>query len=160
MKIGIVNDVDLAIQAIAATLNASGEHRVLWTASNGAEAIRLCLQNTPDLVLMDLVMPGMNGVEAIREIMRASPTAILVVTASITCNRALAFEAMGAGALNIIATPALANPAGRRVFLDKIAKFGAFVAEHHKLARPSRPRPSPPATRAVETTDTLVAIGC
>ena len=68
MKIGIVNDLEMATQAIASVLNSSGEHRVLWTARNGSEAVRLCRENTPELVLMDLVMPGINGAETTRQI--------------------------------------------------------------------------------------------
>ncbi|MEI6278975.1 MAG: response regulator, partial [Verrucomicrobiae bacterium] len=116
MKIGIVNDLDMATQAITATLNSDGKHRVLWTARSGSEAVRLCRENTPELVLMDLVMPGINGAETTRQIMNACPTGILVVTASIAGNCALAFEAMGAGALDVIATPSLSKPASRREF--------------------------------------------
>jgi len=89
MKIGIVNDLDMATEAISSTLKFSNEHRVLWIAKSGDEALRLCRENTPELVLMDLVMPGMNGAETTRQIMEACPTGILVVTASIAGNCAL-----------------------------------------------------------------------
>jgi chemotaxis response regulator CheB len=160
MTIGIVNDMDMATQAIAAALNSSGEYRVLWCAKSGPEAVRLCHENTPELVLMDLIMPGMNGVQATREIMRASPTAILVVTASVSGNCGLAFEAMGAGALDVIATPSLANQAGRREFLEKIAQIRSIIADHHRLAASPPSHPNTLAGDLPLTSDALVAIGC
>jgi two-component system response regulator WspF len=63
--------------------------------------------DTPDIILMDLIMPVMNGAEATRQIMRDSPCAILVVTATVEGNMQLVFEAMGHGALDAINTPVL-----------------------------------------------------
>jgi two-component system response regulator WspF len=160
MKIGIVNDLDMATQAIASTLNSTREHRVLWTARSGAEAVRLCRENTPDLVLMDLVMPGINGAETTRQIMGACPTGILVVTASIAGNCALAFEAMGAGALDVIRTPSLSNDTSRKEFLQKISQIEAIVAEQHKPEPPPVCRPETLTCGVPGATDTLVAIGC
>ena len=80
-------------------------HVIAWTAVNGQEAVRRCRADTPDLILMDLIMPGMDGVEATRRIMAQSPCAILVVTANVTDNCAKVFEAMGAGALDAVNTP-------------------------------------------------------
>ena len=99
MRIGIVNDLAIAVEAIRRALAAGGAHNVAWTARDGAEAVAKCERDTPDLVLMDLVMPVMDGVEATRRIMAASPCAILVVTASLHGNSARVYEALGAGAV-------------------------------------------------------------
>lgn len=160
MKIGIVNDLEMAVQAISSALNSTKEHRVLWIAKTGAEAVRLCRENTPDLVLMDLVMPGMNGAETTRQIMGACPTGILVVTASIAGNCGLAFEAMGAGALDVIATPALSIDSSRKEFLQKISQIGAIVAEQNKPEPPPLCRPETLTCSVAGATDTIVAIGC
>ncbi|MEI7956312.1 MAG: chemotaxis-specific protein-glutamate methyltransferase CheB [Verrucomicrobiota bacterium] len=160
MKLGIVNDTDMATRAIATTLNTTGEHRVLWTARSGPEAVKLCGNDPPDLILMDLVMPGMNGAETTRQIMRTSPTAVLIVTASVASNCALAFEAMGAGAMDVIATPSLNSSRGRTEFLQKIAQIGSIIADHHKPAPPPRCQPETLSCAVTGATDTLVAIGC
>ncbi len=159
MKIGIVNDIDMATKAIVSTLGDS-EHRVLWTATSGPQAVRLCRENTPDLVLMDLVMPDMNGAEATRQIMHSCPTGILVVTASVAGNCALAFEAMGAGALDVITTPSLNSNAGRKEFLEKISQIGSIIADHNKPAPPPTCNPRELSCQVAGATDTLVAIGC
>lgn len=171
MNIGIVNDTNMATQAITAALLSSDEHHVLWSATNGPDALRLCQLSTPDLVLMDLVMPGMNGVETTRAIMRSCPTTILVVTASINNNCGLAFEAMGAGALDVITTPVLIHQAGRHQFLQKISQIQSIIDNHPRGAganasRPHKPHPAPPpyphppSSHSQKTTSTLVAIGC
>ena len=69
MKIGIVNDLPMAAEALRRAIALEPKHEVTWVAHEGAEAVALCVQHTPDLVLMDLIMPGMNGVEATRQIM-------------------------------------------------------------------------------------------
>jgi DNA-binding NarL/FixJ family response regulator len=68
MRIGIVNDVPLAREALRrAVLSVPGYH-VAWVAEDGAAAVRLAAHDRPDVVLMDLVMPVMDGVEATRRL--------------------------------------------------------------------------------------------
>lgn len=107
MRIAIVNDVPVAAEALRRAVLLRKEHEIAWIAEDGAEALSLCLNDTPDLILMDLVMPKMNGVQATREIMTSCPCAILIVTISVHENARMVFEAMGAGALDAVDTPAL-----------------------------------------------------
>ena len=118
MRIAIVNDLLIATEAIRRALAKAGAHSVAWTARDGAEAVAKCARDRPDLVLMDLVMPVMDGVEATRRIMAASPCAILVVTATMQGNSARVFEALGAGALDVVQTPAGAE--GATLLLEKL----------------------------------------
>ncbi|MEP6873511.1 MAG: chemotaxis response regulator protein-glutamate methylesterase [Burkholderiales bacterium] len=107
MKIAIVNDMPLAVEALQRSVALKPEHRVIWVAENGAQAVERCAQQRPDLVLMDLLMPQIDGVEATRRIMASTPCAILVVTASVGANSWRVFEAMGHGALDAVNTPTL-----------------------------------------------------
>ena len=71
MNIGIVNDLPLAVEALRRVIALRADHRVLWVATDGDEAVDFCVAHPPDVVLMDLVMPKVDGVAATRRIMRA-----------------------------------------------------------------------------------------
>ncbi|MDL2355041.1 MAG: chemotaxis-specific protein-glutamate methyltransferase CheB [Pseudomonadota bacterium] len=155
MKIGIVNDMPMAAEALRRAVAGSREHEVLWVARGGAEAVRLCVGQRPDLVLMDLVMPDLDGVEATRQIMQATPCAILIVTARPQDNVSLVFRALGAGALDVTATPVLlGGPAGDTGLLAKIKTIGKLIRV--SLAEPVAPPPGPERAGDVRH---LLAIG-
>ncbi|MCA1993613.1 MAG: response regulator, partial [Coleofasciculus sp. S288] len=105
MKIAIVNDMLLAAEALRRVVSTVPNYEIAWIARDGVQAVEKCAKDTPDLILMDLLMPGMDGVEATRQIMLQSPCAILVVTATVSGNASKVFEAMGYGALDAVNTP-------------------------------------------------------
>ena len=107
MRIAIVNDMLMALEAMRRVIAKRADWQIAWMARDGAEAAQKCILDTPDIILMDLIMPVMNGAEATQQIMRDSPCAILVVTATVEGNMPLVFEAMGHGALDAINTPVL-----------------------------------------------------
>ncbi|MGA0611153.1 chemotaxis response regulator protein-glutamate methylesterase [Caldimonas sp. KR1-144] len=109
MRIAIVNDMPLAVEALRRVLARRADHQLAWIAHDGREAVEQCARDTPDLVLMDLEMPQLDGVEATRRIMARTPCAILVVTGDVGARAAQVFEAMGAGALDAVDTPSLAQ---------------------------------------------------
>jgi len=80
-KIVIVDDHPIIRAAIGSILGGSGDWRVVGEAGAAREALVLVDTHQPDLVLLDLVLPGMDGVIATREIRRRSPgTRILIFT--------------------------------------------------------------------------------
>ncbi|MGG7672247.1 chemotaxis response regulator protein-glutamate methylesterase [Pseudomonas sp. WC2] len=157
MKIAIVNDMPMAVEALRRALAFEPAHQVVWVARNGAEAVQLCAENTPDLILMDLIMPIMDGVEATRRIMAETPCAIVIVTVDRQQNVHRVFEAMGHGALDVVDTPALGAGDAREAaapLLRKILNIGWLIGD--KAPR-SRPAPTPP--RSSGSRQRLVAIG-
>lgn len=155
MRIGIANDSPTASEALRRAL-AGSEHQVAWVARTGADAVRLCRDLPPDLVLMDLAMPVMDGVEATRNIMREAPCAILVVTAAPQDNVGQVFRALGAGALDVTATPVLlGRPGGEAALLAKIRTIAKLIAA--TPAAPAAAAGAPPDNGAGVAR--LVAIG-
>lgn len=145
MRIGIVNDMPLAVEALRRALALEPAHQIVWVAGNGAEAVELCGRDVPDVVLMDLLMPVMDGVEATRQIMARSPCAILIVTVDIEQNVHRVFEAMGHGALDAVNTPALGSGRAQEAaaLLRKIQNIGWLVGQPDSRGRgtaePARP---------------------
>jgi len=158
MRIGIVNDLPLAVEALRRAVALDPAHQIAWIAMDGAEAVAACARDTPDLVLMDLVMPRMDGVEATRRIMAESPCAIVVVTVNVGANASRVYEAMGHGALDAVDTPELGAGDERRAaapLLAKIDTIGKLIGDRRGDA-PARSTASP----AKVTSDRwLVAIG-
>ncbi len=151
MNIGIVNDMPLAVEALRHAIAARAEHRVLWVAGDGVEAVDFCVAQPPDVVLMDLIMPKLDGVEATRRIMARAPCPILIVTSSVGAHAWRVYEAMGAGALDAVDTPTLAGSGAQdsvRLLLAKIDQIGrlmhsAPVASAKQTARPAHSGTTP-----------------
>ena len=105
MRIAIVNDLSLAREVLRRLVLSVPGYTIAWIAEDGDDAVRKAAADRPDAVLMDLVMPRLNGVEATRQIMKQTPCPILVVTATIPGHYELVIQAMGAGALDAVETP-------------------------------------------------------
>ncbi|WP_027720722.1 chemotaxis-specific protein-glutamate methyltransferase CheB [Maridesulfovibrio zosterae] len=125
MKIGIVNEAAVAVEILKKVV-LSAEYDVIWIAHNGEQAVDKCRKETPDLVLMDLVMPVMDGIEATRLIMSDCPCPVLIVTASIEDNSSKIFEAMGAGALDVVPTPEIGPDGNLKGAEGLIAKISVI----------------------------------
>lgn len=95
----------MAAEVLRRLIRTSETHQIAWIARDGAEAVKLCERDLPGLVLMDLMMPYMDGAEATGRIMSATPCPILIVTATVGGNAAKVFAALGAGAIDAIDTP-------------------------------------------------------
>jgi len=128
VRIAIVNDLALAVEALRRAVRSIPGAEVAWVARDGAEAIAQCARDRPDLVLMDLIMPVVDGVAATREIMRRSPCPVLVVTASVHGNVAKVYEALGHGALDAVATPRLGLGGGLEGAAELVRKIATVRA--------------------------------
>ena len=156
MRIALVNDLPIALEALRRTVARIPGAAIAWTAMDGAEAVARCAQDRPDIVLMDLIMPVMDGVEATRRIMRQAPCPILVVTATVTGNAARVFEALGAGALDAIDTPNLSDPAG----VERLCKrVQSIVRLSRPMTVPSMPLAVPISRASSQPLPTPALIG-
>ena len=101
ITIVIADDHKIVRMGLAALLSAEQDLRLVGEAEDGAEAVRLASSLRPDVVVMDLMMPRMDGVEAMQQILAAAPeTKILILTSYGTSNAlGQAIEAGAAGAL-------------------------------------------------------------
>ena len=155
MRIGIVNDMPMIAEALRRMVTQDSSHKVDWVAHDGASAIAYCKEQKPDLILLDLIMPGIDGVEVTRQIMLHTPCPILLVTSSISSNMSLVFRALGEGALDAVDTPQIGGTgASTAILLNKITQIARIVNDKPTLFSASTKLPE-----AKSSTDGLIVIG-
>jgi len=95
----LVDDHAIVREGVRAFLDAHDEFTVVGEADSGSAAVKLVEEHIPDVILMDLVMPGMDGVEATRQVKTVSPRSQVVVLTSYHEDEHI-FPALQAGALS------------------------------------------------------------
>jgi DNA-binding NarL/FixJ family response regulator len=78
-QILLVDDHKIMRDGIKAILEQSTEFQVMGEAENGTEAVQICNKERPDIVLMDIGLPGLNGIEAMTEILRHAPETRVII---------------------------------------------------------------------------------
>jgi DNA-binding NarL/FixJ family response regulator len=100
-RVLLVDDHPILRLSLSRLIDAEDDLQVVATAGDGAEAVRLAAETRPDVVLMDLSMPGMDGVAATRAILASgSDTKVVVLTSFSDRDRIL--DALGAGAIGYL----------------------------------------------------------
>lgn len=155
MRIAIVNDLLLAVEALRRVVSSVPGYQVCWIARDGAEAVRKCMVDRPDLILMDMLMPVMDGAEATKRIMRDCPTMILVVSSTLGGNFAKVFEAMGSGAVDAVKTPTLGKDSDVQGGAPLLVKIAAIAQMKDKSERSAMLKSG--QLRQAETTNSEVA---
>ncbi len=135
----IVDDSALFRTAIARGLRARSDIEVIATAANAADAEEKILRLDPDVVTLDVEMPGMNGLDFLKLLMPKHPVRVVVVSGA----DGIVFEAIRAGAVDFVAKP---DAGDTLLFIDSLAEqiVAASVAKI----------PEPAASKAVKTHDT------
>lgn len=106
IKVLVVEDSLTAQKILVKILSADSQIEVVAVASSGEEALEQLKHISPDLITMDIHMPGMDGLEVTRKIMESKPIPIIVVSAScLVEDIERAFQLIEAGALTAIAKP-------------------------------------------------------
>jgi two-component system, chemotaxis family, protein-glutamate methylesterase/glutaminase len=108
IRVLVVDDSSVQRQLLVALLSHDPELEVVGTAENGERAIQQALRLQPDVITMDLRMPGMDGLAASESIIARQPVPILMVTASTSRDdQRLIARAFSAGILAVVAKPSL-----------------------------------------------------
>ncbi len=106
-RIMIVDD-SIVMRKTLKTLLAQGSHTVIAEASNGFQAYNEYESSRPDIVTMDITMPGMNGIDAVKKIVADFPDARIIVISALD-QRNMVFDALKNGAKHYIIKPITAE---------------------------------------------------
>jgi two-component system, NarL family, response regulator LiaR len=101
IRVILVDDHNLVRMGLKAYFSTLPDVQVVGEANTGEDAVRLAADLAPDVVLMDLIMPGMDGVEATHQIKKASPHTQVIVVTSYHEDEHI-FPAIRAGALSYV----------------------------------------------------------
>ena len=148
----VCDDSALMRRLLTDALEASSV-RVVGTAATGAEALELCRRARPDVMTLDMQMPGLSGMDVLRQMPPGGP-GVIVVSAYTSEGSALAVEALSIGAAEVIRKPSLgASMADFKAELGAAVQAAAaarrgdrrpVAARPAEARRPARPAPAAP----------------
>ncbi len=127
MRILICEDEALTVLKLRRLLTAAG-HQVVGEAKNGEECLALTQETEPDLVLMDIKMPGMDGTEATRQLLQQRPLPVVMLTAYSDDETVRAATEAGACAY-------LVKPVNRSQLLSALHVAASRFAEQEQMRR-------------------------
>lgn len=162
IKVFIVEDSPIAQEFLTFILNSDPEIRVIGTASDGEAALLALKSKNPDVILMDINMPKMNGFVATRKIMETLPVPIVIVSAVWDPHEvATTFRAMEAGAVAVLEKPVgIGHPDYKAVAKELVqtVKLMSEAKVVRRWARPSQVRAARKASRVVRPEQKLADI--
>ena len=165
IRVLIADDHPLFRDGLRVLLESAGDVEVLGEATTGEEAVALALDLRPDVVLMDINMPGVNGIEATRRIIQAEPAAQVLMLTMLEDDDSV-FAALRAGARGYLLKGARRDEALRalRAVANGEAIFGPGIAQrmtqYFAMRRPpSAASPFPDLTDREQEILTLIARG-
>jgi NarL family two-component system response regulator LiaR len=153
VRVLIVDDHAIVRKGIRALLSEADGFEVVGEAASGQEAVLSAQENHPDVVLMDLLMPGMDGIEATRQISSEQPQTRILVLTSFAADSNV-FPAIKAGALGYLlkdSAPEDLVRAIRQVYRGEPSLDPAIARKlMQEIARPVERTPAPEALTARE----------
>ena len=162
IKVLIVDDSPVSRELLGHLLGADPEIEIIGWARDGAEAIAILEHKAPDVVTMDVHMPGMDGFETTYRIMTEHPVPVIIVTASLdTKTDSPSFRALEAGALAILLKPPGAGHPDHQRAAAELVRTVKLMSEVRVVRRSIRPggRQPPLKEEAIPARIKIVAIG-
>jgi len=163
IRVLVVDDSALMRKLIPQMLESEESIEVVGTAMDGTFCLKKIEELKPNVVTLDLQMPGMNGIDTLKEIMRRDPLPVIVVSSHSTEGASITFKALGLGAFDFVTKPQDASGHMADTARELIAKIKA--ASDCKIVRPgsfltTRPRPEKISAAKLSAPPTkIVAIG-
>lgn len=155
IRVVVADDSAFMRRLIADGLTERGVE-VVGVASDGDEALAECAKHRPDVLSLDLAMPGLDGIGVLKELrVRASDVAVVVVSAFSPAHGARAVDALAEGAIELVAKPE-ADALPTAFFAELYDKTHTAAASRRRAAAPPR-RPAMPRASAPHRTSVRAA---
>lgn len=160
IRILLADDSILVRTVLRDALNSGSDMQVVGEATNGIDAVSLTDAMKPDIIIMDILMPLMDGLAATESIMAQNPTPILILSSTIDeKDLKLAFTAIKKGALDVMEKPAISGAASQSDFFEKLRekiRLLARIKVIRHIYKPDRLKTALPSKTALRS---ILAIG-
>lgn len=165
-RVLVVEDSATVRSHLCRVLRADPDIELVGDAADGKRAIALCRELAPDVITMDMMLPGMSGLAATEYVMAHCPTPIFVVSSSVNRGELFrTYDALAAGAVDVMEKPRGDESDGswEREFLERLKLVSRIRVITHPRARlqgEGAPHRAAPAPRGLRTRRAaLVAVG-
>jgi two-component system chemotaxis response regulator CheB len=135
IRVMIVEDSAVVSALLEYTIGCDPRLEVWATAASAEDALRILERSSPDVIAMDIRLPGMNGLEATRRIMSTKPIPIVVVASSIESGAwsAIPMEALRAGALSVLEKPVGTTHADYEMVAKRLCTQLVIMSQVHLI---------------------------
>ncbi|WP_211233949.1 protein-glutamate methylesterase/protein-glutamine glutaminase [Chitinilyticum litopenaei] len=157
IKVMVVDDSAVVRQVVSECLRPASDLRVIGSAPDPIQARELMNRNWPDVVILDIDMPRMDGITFLKQLMAERPTAVIILSSLTQQGSLKAIEALRAGAVHVLAKSTLGDP--QRQLAQDVSNLASLVREAAKARlKPIRAASSPvaPLDRPVLAADVIL----
>ncbi len=148
IRVLIIEDSPVIRQFLGHVIACDPRLEVAGAVESGEEALRILEKASPDVISLDIRLPGMNGFEVTRRIMRERPTPIVVVSASVECaDLQITMNALQEGALAVLEKPPGVTSSEYEVLAERLCTQLAIMSQVKVVRRHSTNRPVPRVER-------------
>lgn len=145
IRVVICDDSALSRAILKTILEAEGDIQVVGEATNGLEAVPKVRELSPDLLTMDVHMPGQSGLETVEQVMQAAPVPILLVTGeNLGPESDIGFRAIQLGALDFMAKPPITDAASTALLREHVRRLAKIPVFRHVEGQSQNDRQTAP----------------
>lgn len=161
IRVLVVDDSVFMRTVLKNALSRSNDTEVIGSAQNGTEALEKIEKLTPDVVTLDIEMPGLTGLEVLARVMKERPLPVVMVSTKTQKGAQMTFDALDLGAVDYVAKPLADRKASLQGFQEKViqAVKAANAVNRSRLGKGSQMRILRPRTASLQTDGIVVAIG-
>jgi two-component system chemotaxis response regulator CheB len=151
IRVLIVEDSKVIREFLEYIIGRDPRLEVAASVGSAEDALKVLTRLSPDVISMDIRLPGMNGFEATRRIMSEKPTPIVVVSASVECqDLQITMNALQAGALTVLEKPAGSGSADYEALAERLCTQLAIMSQVRVVRRRTSAKPAPRIPRQTE----------
>lgn len=137
IRVLIVDD-SAFVRRVLSDLLSTGEIEVIGTARDGKEAIKKVRNQKPEVVILDIAMPGMNGLTVLEHIMAERPTPVLMLSAMSRHDAGLVIRSLELGATDFISKPSYPLKDMKDELISKVGMAALATVQRKTPSRPAR----------------------